>query len=116
VSRADAATALGGSLAAIQGLPIESVSRSTAGTRVRVRVVQLAESGERIVLTLTRAGAAVSGGGGPMRVTALRVIPPSEAYPQTTGTASVGNLLVTARSTMAAEPLRALLERLGEAR
>jgi hypothetical protein len=116
VDRADAAAALGGPIVAIQGLGIESISRSTAGARVRIRVTQVAESGERIVLTLTRAGAAVAGSGGPMRVTALRVQPASEAFPQTTATASVGNLLVSARTTLGADALRPLLERLGEAR
>ena len=65
------------------------------------------------MLTLTRAGAAVSGGGTP-RVTALRVIPPSEAYPQATGTASFGNILISARGTITADELRSLLERLAE--
>lgn len=116
VDRAEATSTLGGTLGAIEGLTIESITRSTAGTRPRVRVVQLTPSGERIVLTETRAGAAVRGGAGPAVVTALRVMPPSEAYPFSTGTASLGNLLITVRSSLAADALRGLLERLGEVR
>jgi hypothetical protein len=112
--RADAAAALGGILGLIEGLHVESISRSTSGTRARVRVVQLTESGERIVLTETLAGASVRAAG-PARLTALRIVPPSEAYPLSTGTASLGNLLITARSSLAPDALRALLERLGDA-
>jgi hypothetical protein len=104
---------LGGTLAAIEGLGIESIARSTTGTRPRVRVVQVAPTGERITLTETLAGAAVRSG--PARVTSLRVTPPSEAYPLSTGTVSFGSLLITVRSSLAAEPLRALLERLTDA-
>ena len=116
VDRAEATSTLGGTLGAIEGLSIESITKSTAGTRPRVRVVQLTQAGERIVLTETRAGAAVRGGAGPAVVTALRVMPPSEAYPFSTGTASLGNLLITVRSSLAADALRGLLERLGEVR
>jgi hypothetical protein len=49
-------------------------------------------------------------------LTALRVMPPSEAFPYSTGTASLGNILITARSSIGAEELRGHLERLGEAR
>jgi hypothetical protein len=115
VDRSEATTLLGGTLGAIEGLPIESISQSATGARARVRVVQLAPSGARIVLTETRAGAAVRGAG-PTVVTALRVMPPSEAYPYSTGTASLGNILITAKSSLAADALRALLERLGEVR
>jgi hypothetical protein len=116
VDRAEATSTLGGTLGAIEGLSIESITKSTAGTRPRVRVVQLTQSGERIVLTETRAGAAVRGGAGPAVVTALRVMPPSEAYQFSTGTASLGNLLITVKSSLAADALRVLLERLGEVR
>jgi len=102
---------MGGAIAAIQGLHVESIARSTTGSRPRVRVVQLTPSGDRIILTVTRASAAA--GPGAATITALRVMPPSEAYPMSTGTVSMGNLLVTARSTMAAEALRGQLERLG---
>jgi hypothetical protein len=101
-----------GALPGIQGLPVETVARSTSGSRPRVRVTQLAPSGERIVLTITRASAAATGPGSAV-ITALRVMPPSEAYPMSTGTVSMGNLLITARSTLAADALRAHLERLG---
>jgi len=114
VSRADAATALGGTLGIIQGLPVESVSQSTSGTRVRIRVTQLTDAGQRITLTETRAGAAVRSG--PAILTALRVLPASEAFPYSTGTASLGNVLITARSGLNSEDLRGLLERLAEAR
>ena len=114
VDRAEATSTLGGTLGAIEGLSIESITKSTAGTRPRVRVVQLTQSGERIVLTETRAGAAVRGGAGPAVVTALRLMPPSEAYQFSTGTASLGNLLITVKSSLAADALRVLLEGLGE--
>jgi len=116
VDRAEALTILGGTLGAIEGLSIESISKSMAATRQRVRVVQLTDAGQRIVLTETRAGALVSGGAGLARVTALRVMPPSEAYPSTTGTASFGNLLITVKSSIAPDALRSLLERLTEVR
>jgi hypothetical protein len=116
VDRAEATGLLGGTLGAIEGLGIESIAKSLTGSRPRVRVVQIAESGERIELTETLAGAAVRGGAGPARLTALRIIPASEAYPQSTGTASFGSLLITVKSTLAAEALRSLLERLGEVR
>jgi hypothetical protein len=113
VDRAGAATTLGGTVGAIAGLGIESITQSTAGPRTRVRVAQLTEAGERIVLTETRAGAAVRGAG-PAVVTALRVMPPSEAYPFSTGTVSLGNILITAKSGLAADTLRSLLAKLGD--
>ena len=115
VDRAGATELLGGTLGAIQGLTIESITSSAAGSRPRVRVAQLTPSGERIVLTETRAGAAVRGGSGPAVVTALRVMPASEAYPWCTGTASLGNILVTVKTKLSADALRPLLQRLGEA-
>ncbi len=114
VEREEAATILGGTLGGIEGLLVESIAKSTAGSRPRVRVALLTESGQRLVLTETRAGAAVRPGPGPARVTALRVMPPSEAYPLSTGTASLGNLLITAKATLAVEALKALLEQLGD--
>jgi hypothetical protein len=114
VGRAEAAAALGGTLGAIEGLTTESITQSTSGTRVRVRVTQLTDSGQRITLTQTRAGAAVRSG--PAHVTALRVMPASEAFPYATGTASLGNILITARSSISADELRSHLDRLGEAR
>ena len=59
--------------------------------------------------------AGAAGTGGPARVTALRILPASDAYPFSTGTATLGNLLITAKSSLAADVLRPLLERLGEA-
>jgi len=114
VDRAAATALLGGTLGAIQGLGIESISSSAAGSRPRVRLAQITASGERIVLTETRAGAAVRGGTGPAVVTALRVMPASEAYPWCTGTASLGNILVTVKTKLSADALRPLLQRLGE--
>jgi hypothetical protein len=113
VDRGEAATVMGGTIGAIQGLPIESITRSLTGSRPRVRVVQLTAAGERIVLTETRAGTPTRTPG-PAVVTAVRVMPPSEAYPFSTGTVSLGNLLITAKSSMAADALRPLLERMGE--
>jgi hypothetical protein len=112
--RAEATSILGGTLGAIEGLSIESISKNTSGSRPRVRVVQLTDAGERIVLSETLAGAAVRGTG-PAHLTALRIVPASEAYPMSTGTASLGNILITARSSLGADVLRALLERLGDA-
>ena len=114
IDRAEATSLLGGTLGAIQGLSIESLSKSTAGSRTRVRLAQVTQSGERIVLTETRAGAAVRGTSGPAVVTALRVMPASEAYPWSTGTASFGNILVTVKTTLSADVLRPLLQKLGE--
>ena len=102
---------LGGFIAVIPGLWVESVASPSAGSRRRARVAQLTGSGERIVLTETRSGAPGLGGGTP-RVTALRVIGPTEAYPVTTGTASFGSLLVTAKTSLAPDSLRALLAKL----
>jgi Domain of unknown function (DUF4388)/Carboxypeptidase regulatory-like domain len=103
---ASAAGTLGIPLAVIPGLYMESVSVPESGGRPRVRVAQLTASGQRIVLTQTRAGAPVPG---TPRVTALRIIPASQTYPLTTGTASFGNLLVTAKAAMPGDALRALL-------
>jgi len=114
VDRAAATELLGGTLGAIQGLTIESIASSAAGSRSRVRLAQLTASGDRIVLTETRAGAAVRGGSGPAVLTALRVMPASEAYPWCTGTASLGNILVTVKTKLSADVLRPLLQRLGE--
>lgn len=114
VDRAEATSILGGTLGAIEGLPIESIAKSTTAARTRIRVAQLTQAGERIVLTETRAGAAVRGGPGPAVVTALRVMPPSEAYPWSTATASFGNILITVKTSVAVETLRSLLARLGE--
>ena len=113
VDRAGATATLGGTLGAIDGLFIESITQSTAGTRTRVRVAQLTQAGERIVLTETRAGAAVRGAG-PAVVTALRVMPASEAYPFSTGTVSLGNILITVKSSLAADALQSLLAKLGD--
>jgi len=103
---ASAVGTIGIPLAVIPGLYVESVSVPESGGRPRVRVAQLTASGQRIVLTETRAGAPVPG---TPRVTALRIIPASQTYPLTTGTASFGNLLVTAKATMPGDALRALL-------
>ena len=112
--RAAATATLGGTFGAIEGLTIESITQSTSGVRTRVRVAQLTESGDRIALTETRAGAAVRGAG-PAVVTALRVMPPSEAYPFSTGTVSLGNILITVKSRLAPDALRALLAKLQDA-
>ncbi len=114
VARADAMSALGGTLGLIPGLSIESIAQSAAGSRPRVRVAQLTPSGERIVLTETRAGADVRGGAGPAVVTSIRVMPASEAYPWSTGTVSFGNILVTAKTHLAADALRSYLGTMSE--
>ncbi len=109
---AEAEIVLGRPVAIIADLWVESVARPTTGTRPRVRVAHLTESGERITLVESRSGpvnaAAIS------RVTALRIIPPTEAYPITTGTVSFGNLLVTAKATLPEASLRSFLQRLSE--
>ncbi|HXY70282.1 MAG TPA: DUF4388 domain-containing protein [Gemmatimonadales bacterium] len=114
IDRAAATSTLGGTLGAIPGLSIESITASTSGPRTRVRVAQVTAGCERIVLTETRAGANVRGGTGPAVVTALRVMPASEAYPYATGSASFGNILVTVKTGMSADSLRPLLSRLNE--
>jgi hypothetical protein len=106
---AAAAAHLGNGIATIPDLWIESIAVSESGSRPRVRVALLTPSGERIVLTETRSGAPALGA---PRVTALRVIPASEAYPLTTGTVSFGSLLVTAKTSLAGDALRALLAKL----
>ncbi len=112
IDPAEAEAVLGRPAPIVAGLWLESMAKPAAGTRPRVRVSLLSHSGERIVLTVTRAGAPVRG---PVpRVTAMRVIPPSEAYPVTTGTASFGNQLVTAKSGLPADSVRAMLGRLIE--
>jgi hypothetical protein len=105
-----AAAQLRDRIATIPELWIESIATSQSGSRPRARVALLTASGERIVLTQTRSGAPAVGGA--PRVTALRIIPASEAYPLTTGTASFGSLLVTAKTTLAGDALRALLGKL----
>jgi Domain of unknown function (DUF4388)/Carboxypeptidase regulatory-like domain len=102
---------LGGFIAVVPGLWVESITAPAAGSRRRARVAQLTATGERIVLTETRSGAPGLGGGTP-RVTALRVIGPTEAYPLSTGTASFGSLLVTAKTTLPVDSLRAMLGKL----
>jgi hypothetical protein len=111
IDMAEAEGLLGQPLAVIEGLWVESVSRAAGTARPRVRVAQLTESGERVALVETRSGAPAAAGDRP-RVTALRIMPPSEAYPVTTGTGSFGNLLVTATTALPADSLRALLSRL----
>jgi hypothetical protein len=108
----DVATAvahLRNGLATVPDLWMESLAVSENGSRARVRIALLTPEGERIVLTETRSGAPAIGS---PRVTALRVIPASEAYPVTTGTASFGSLLVTAKTSISGDALRALLARL----
>jgi hypothetical protein len=105
-SLASAAGTLGMPLAVIPSLYVESVATPESGGRPRVRIAQLTATGQRIVLTETRAGAPVPG---TPRVTALRIIPASQTYPLTTGTASFGNLLVTAKAALPGDSLRALL-------
>jgi len=111
----DAATAsarLRNTIATIPELWVESIAITETGSRPRARVALLTPAGERLVLTETRSGAPVIGG--TPRVTALRIIPGSDAYPVTTGTASFGTLLVTAKTTLDPETLRSLLTKLAE--
>ena len=110
---AEAAEVLGRPVAVVSNLWIESVARPATGTRPRVRVAQLTDSGDRITLIVSRSGPANRAA--LARVTALRIIPPTEAYPITTGTASFGGLMVTAKATLPAEELRMYLQRLVEA-
>jgi hypothetical protein len=91
---------------------IESFAQPSSGTRPRVRVAHLAESGERIILVVTRSGPAARPPN--PRLTALRVMPASEAFPETTGTASYGGLVVTATATLSADELKSLLVGLAE--
>ncbi|HWP39014.1 MAG TPA: carboxypeptidase regulatory-like domain-containing protein [Gemmatimonadales bacterium] len=112
LDKAEAEALLGQPLAVIGGLWVESVSRAAGTARPRIRVAQLTPSGERVALVETRSGAPPTG---EPRLTALRIMPPSEAYPVTTGTGSFGNLLVTATTSLPPDSLRALLGRLVQA-
>jgi len=103
---------LGRPVTIVGGLWVESIAKPAEGARRRVRVAQLTQSGERVVLTVTLAGPA--GGQAPAQVTAIRVRPPSEGSPMAMGTASFGNLLVSARSLLPADSLRVQLQRLRE--
>jgi hypothetical protein len=111
IDRAEAIAALGGRLGAIPGLRIESFASSEARGRTRVRVAQLARTGQRIVLIET-AGSDASGSAS-ARATAVSVMPPLESSGESIGSASLGNLQITARSSLAPDALRPLLGRLG---
>jgi hypothetical protein len=107
---------LGGTLAAVPGLRIESITTSSVGGRPRVRVAQIARSGQRIVLTQMSAAMPAEGGVvARLRATGVNV-GAGEANGMTIGTASFGNLFVTVKSRLAADALRPLLQRLGEVR
>ena len=93
---AGAESVLGRPVAIVRGLWVESIARPAEGTRRRIRVAQLTESGERVVLTLTLVGSA--GDATPAQVTAIRVRPASGSGGATMGTASFGNMLVSART------------------
>jgi hypothetical protein len=110
---AEAATILGMPVAVVGGLWIEAIAKPASGSRPRIRVTQLTHSGDRVILVVARAGAPARQPN--PRVTALRIIPASAAYPTTTGTASFGNLLVTAKTELPADSLRIQLGRLTEA-
>lgn len=117
VTRAEAASILGGSLAAIQGLRIESISTSSVGGRARVRVAQIARTGTRIVLTQMSSGAEsapIPAGTRPTEVSVSEMS--SEGSPATIGTASLAGIFVTVRSTLPAGDLRPLILRLAAAR
>jgi hypothetical protein len=109
---AGAEEVLGQPLTVVGGLWIESIARPAEGARQRIRVAQLTQSGERIVLTVTVAGS--GSGQAPAQVTAIRVRPASDATSMTMGTASFGNLLVSARTLLPADSLRVQLQRLRE--
>ena len=113
IEAADVEALLGQPVAVIPGLWIESIAKPPGTTRPRVRVAQITPSGERVALVETRSGAATRADR--PRLTALRLMPPSDAYPVTTGTGSFGNLLVTATTALPPDSLRALLARLIEA-
>jgi hypothetical protein len=108
----EAESRLGRPIPVIEGMWIESFAQPSSGTRPRVRVAHLAESGERIILVVTRSGPAARPPN--PRLTALRVMPASEAFPETTGTASYGGLVVTATATLSADELKSLLVGLAE--
>jgi hypothetical protein len=112
-NREEAEIFLGRPVVIIEGLWVESIAIPATGARPRVRVAQLDDSGERITMVMSRSGPANVTA--LPRVRALHIVPPSEAYPITTGTASFGGLMVTAKSSLPAESLRALLRRLVEA-
>ncbi len=108
----DAESRLGRPIPVIEGLWIESFAEPSSGTRPRVRVAQLTETGERIVLVVARSGPAVRPPN--PRLTALRVMPASAAFPVTTGSASYGGLMVSATTSLPADELKSLLVGLAE--
>jgi hypothetical protein len=110
IDRAEAINLLGGRIGAIPGLRIESITTSEARGRSRVRLAQITRSGQRIVLIET-AGAEVPSSGA-VRATAVSVMAPLEASGESIGSASLGNLQITARSRLTADGLRPLLARL----
>jgi hypothetical protein len=109
---AGAEDVLGRPVTIVAGLWVESIARPAEGARRRVRVAQLTQSGERVVLTVTLTGPANSPS--PPQVTAIRVRPASGGTSMAMGTASFGNLLVSAKSLLPADSLRVQLQRLQE--
>ncbi len=113
IDRAEAMSMLGGTLAAVPGLRIESITTSSVGGRARVRLAQLDRTGERLVLTQMPSGEPPVAGARP-RVTG--VVTSQITATQAMGTASLGPVFVTARSTLGADALRPLLQRLAPVR
>jgi hypothetical protein len=111
MNKTEAAATIGGTLAQIQGLRIESVTTSSVGGRPRVRVAQIARSGQRIVLMEMSSGAPA--GAHPYHPADVNVSP---AEGLSIGTATLGTAFITAKSMMAADDLRPLLQKLGEVR
>lgn len=93
----------------VPGLWTETIAIST-GRRPRVRVTQLTETGERVALVISRPRPEAPIG--TPHVTAMRVIAGTAAYPVTTGTASFGSLLITAKTSLPADSLQAFLRSL----
>ncbi len=112
ISRTEAAAVLGGTLAQITGLKIESITTSSVGGRPRVRVAQIAPGGHRVALVEMSSGSPAAGSR-PYRAADVSA---SAAEGMSIGTATLGGAFITARSGLGAEDLRQLLLKLGEVR
>lgn len=98
----------GGSIVAVEGLPVARISEFSVAGRTGYRVVQLLQSGERLTLTLTPAGPTVVGLEEP-RITTL-------AGDTLLGTVHFGGFVVSAQARIAPDVLDGLLRRLAARR
>ena len=100
---------LGGGLALIPGLRVETITTSSVRGTSRVRVAQLTRAGERVVLIQT-GGSGESTTGAPV----ASGVSAEELGGESIGSATLGALQITARSFLPAGELRRLLQRLNQ--